>query len=225
VEISPASCLKELQRERHSGTRPQDYSFSRSIWNIDWSEHLPSVVTSDGILVEWTTFENITEFVNKHLSHIFEEDQNGSPFLKRPITATKAKYYRECADVFQFRDGSKVVGILVCTPIDWSTYYLRLAATLPEYHGRSLPQRFFPQLFDILKAAGVERVEAETSPSNLAVMHTMTRMRFNVTGTIFTERWGALVRLTRFLDEDCEKVFLEQFCTGIRYQVRGKSSI
>jgi hypothetical protein len=221
VQASVIGRAEELRSAREGSNAGEiGYRFSRSIWNIDWSDHLPRVITSDGIAVEWTTFESILPFVNEHLANIFEETFNGSPFLKRPISPSKARYYRECADVFQFRDGARVVGILVCTPIDWSTYYLRLAATIPEYHGRNLPQRFFPQLFDILKKAGVERVEAETSPSNLAVIHSMTRMRFNVTGTISSERWGVLVRLTKFLDAECEDVFLRQFCAGIRYQQR-----
>jgi hypothetical protein len=68
----------------------------------------------------------------------------------------------------------------------------------------------------------VERVDVETSPSNLATMHIMNRFRFNVTGQVLSERWGALVKFSKFLDGDCEKVFLRQYCTGIKYQTRIK---
>src|SRR6185503_19487640 len=105
--------------------------------------------------------------------------------------------------------------------VDWSTYHIRFCAFLPEYQGRQLLQRFFPTFFRILKQAGVERIETETSPSNLAIMHIMNRFHFNVTGTLMSERWGALVRFTKFLDEESERVFLQQFCTGIKYQARG----
>jgi len=58
-----------------------------------------------------------------------------------------------------------------------------------------------PVLFEILKSAGVERIEADTSPGNFASMTVMTRLRFNLTGTVLSERWGAMMHFTKFLDE------------------------
>jgi hypothetical protein len=113
------------------------------------------------------------------------------------------------------------VGLLVCTPLDWSSYYVRSAALLPEYQGRQAIQHFLSGvLFPELAFAGVERVELDTSPSNLAMMHIATRLRFNPTGTLLTERWGALVHFTRYLTADGERVFLDKFCEGPRYQTR-----
>ena len=54
-------------------------------------------------------------------------------------------------------------------------------------------QRFFTPMFALLKAAGVERIEAETSPTNLAVIHLLSRMRFNPSGTVLTDRRGGLI--------------------------------
>jgi ribosomal protein S18 acetylase RimI-like enzyme len=193
------------------------------VWGIDWSAHLPRVLTDDGVRVAYSSYDRALPFLAKNLALIFEEDPASSPFAQKTAGEAKARYYRQMADFFEFDDHGTIAGYLICTPIDWSSYYLRLAAMLPEYQGRKLAQRFFPQLFDILQAAGVERIEAETSPSNMAVMHNMTRMRFNVTGTVLSERWGSLVRLTKFLDGDAEGVFLRQFCAGIQYQTRGNS--
>jgi len=134
--------------------------------------------------------------------------------------AAKNRYYEEYGDVFVFEHGNKTVGLLVCTPVDWGTYYIRFVAVLPEYGGRKLFQTLLPVLLDVLSASVVERVEAETSPSNLAFVHIMNKFSFNVTGTVLSERWGALVRFTRFLDGNSEDVFLRQFCTGVRYQTR-----
>jgi hypothetical protein len=196
--------------------------FSEAIWDIDWSEHLPLTITKDGVIVAESSFEQTAPFVRENLGAMFEEDPSSSPFLQGPSTAAKVRYYTEFGDFFEFKDNGRTAGILVCTPVDWSTYYIRFCAFLPEYQGRQLLHRFFPDFFGILKRAGVERVETETSPSNLAVMHIMNRFRFNVTGTILSERWGALVRFTKFLHEESENVFLRQYCTGIRYQARPK---
>jgi hypothetical protein len=83
-------------------------------------------------------------------------------------------------------------------------------------------QKFFPHLFERLRLAGVERVEADASPANFASLQTLLRNRFNVTGSVLSERWGALVRLTRFLDDDATGVFLDQFCDGVRPQQAGR---
>jgi hypothetical protein len=52
-------------------------------------------------------------------------------------------------------------------------------------------------------------------------MHIMGRLRFNVTGTCLSERWGANVHFTKFLNGDNERTFLQQFCSGVKYQLRG----
>jgi len=215
LEHQPRFPVRGLE-ETATGSR-----FSGSIWDLDWSEHLPLTITKDGIVVVESSFEKIAPFVRENLSAMFEEDPATSPFVQGPMTAAKARYYRAFGDFFEFNDNGRTSGILVCTPVDWSTYYIRFCAFLPEYQGRQLLQRFFPDFFRILKMAGIERIETETSPSNLAVMHIMNRFRFNVTGTILSERWGALVRFTKFLDGASEEVFLRQYCTGIQYQTRG----
>jgi hypothetical protein len=199
-------------------------NLSETMWNLDWSAHLPAAVTRDGVVVQRGAFDGMMPFIIDNFATMFEEDPTNSPFAQSSASEAKAHYYRRCADFFEFKDGVNTVGVLICTPVDWSTYYIRLCAFLPSYQGRQLLQRFFPDFFGILKAAGVERVETDTSPSNLAVMHIMNRFRFNATGTILSERWGALVRFTKFLDDQSEQVFLRQYCTGIRYQARANES-
>jgi RimJ/RimL family protein N-acetyltransferase len=97
-------------------------------------------------------------------------------------------------------------------------------AVLPAYQGRQLPRVVLPLLFERLKRAAVRRVEAETSPSNLVTIHVLTRMRFNITGNALSDRWGALLRMTKYLDRDAEDVFLDTFCVGIPYQLRRAES-
>jgi hypothetical protein len=45
-----------------------------------------------------------------------------------------------------------------------------------------------------------------------------------VTGTTLSDRWGAQVKFTRFLDEESERIFLGQFCAGVRHQRRVRSA-
>jgi hypothetical protein len=192
-------------------------SLSESLWDLRWEDLLPRPVTSD-VYVKASSFEAAIPFIVANYAEIFEDDP-ASPFVSGKLNDAKAKYYRAAGDFFEFVHDGRTVALLIGTPVDWSTYYIRSAASLREYQGKKLIQRFFPEMFALLAAAGVERVEADTSPSNMATLHLLTRLRFNVTGTVLSERWGALVHFTRYLDPPAERTFLGQFCAGVKYQL------
>jgi hypothetical protein len=194
---------------------------SETLWGLRFCAHLPYQV-SDGVTVQESSFEESLPFMRAHYSRIFCEDA-GSPFAAAKLDDAKARYYRVAGDFFEFKAGADTVALLVGTPVDWSTYYIRSAAALPEFQGKKVVQRFFPVLFGLLRGAGVERVEADTSPSNMATLHLLTRLRFNPTGTVLSDRFGALVHFTRFLDENSEDVFVRSLCTGIPYQLRERT--
>jgi RimJ/RimL family protein N-acetyltransferase len=213
-QFAPDSCESESSCQ----------SLSHVLWGIDWRKELPIRVARDETaFAVFSNFERSLPFIQRHYSTIFEDDGE-SPFTGGKLTGAKIKYYREVADFFEFQVDAETAGLLICTPVDWSTYYIRSAAVLPQHQGKKLIQRFLPLLFDRLRQAGVERIEADTSPANMATMHLLTRLRFNVTGTVLTDRWGGLVRFTRYLEEGNESVFLGQFCSGVKYQVRERAS-
>ena len=197
--------------------------FSERVWNIDWADCLPRTITSDEVVVEYSTVDEALPFIAANFAMVLEEEPETYAFLEQRTSAVKTRYYQEFGDVFRFSHQDKSVGFLICTPIDWSTYYLRFIIVLREYHGKKLFQGFLPILLDILKVNGVERVEAHTSPSNLAIVHILNKFKFNVVGTVLTDRWGALVHFTKFLNTDGEGIFLRQYCTGVKYQLRGRN--
>jgi hypothetical protein len=57
----------------------------------------------------------------------------------------------------------------------------------------------------------VKRVEAETSPTNIAVQRILTALGMYVTNTVSTDRWGLMLHLTGFLDEEADRAFRRQF--------------
>lgn len=196
------------------------FRLSHALWGLDWSRVLPYELSDDGIEVESTSYDPAAAFVHEHYAALFDEDPS-SPFRTRLGDGAKKRYYQLAADLFRFAHQGRTVGLLVCEPLDWSSYYLRSTAVLREYQGRQLVPRFCSRvLFPELERAGVERVECDTSPANLAMMHIMGRLRFNVTGTNLSERWGANVHFTKFLGAECEAIFLRQFCSGVMYQRR-----
>ena len=104
---------------------------------------------------------------------------------------------------------------MIGEPEDWSSYYIRTLAILPDYQRPALLRRFVRAcLEEPLTAHHVERVTAETSPSNVAMSRFLTEYRFHVTGHQLSERWGPLVRYTRFLDPDRDAMFQARFGAG-----------
>jgi hypothetical protein len=182
---------------------------SRRLWDLDWREQLPWCF--DEIKVEHAEFDDALAFMQTHYPNIFEAESRASRFLHDPMTPAKLRFCREM-DVFVFCDAANTVGIVMAHPADWSTYYVRSAAFLPSYRGRHLQTRWFEAIDAPLRAAGVERLEAECAPSNAVSVSKLNKLGFVVTATSNTERFGALVRFTKFLQEDAEATFLRQFC-------------
>ncbi len=201
---------------RRPSERPS--CMSRQLWGIDWRGQLP--FENGGFIVCLGDFARAKRFMLTHYATVFEEDREASPFAT-DLSEAKGRYYEIFGDFFEIFHGDELAGLLVCTPSDWSTYYIRSAAMLPKYQGRRIIQTFYTSvLFPMLQRSGVERVEFDTSPSNLAMMHIAAKLRFNNTGTFLSERWGAMIHFTKFLSMEKEDVFLRQFCAGVKYQAR-----
>jgi GNAT superfamily N-acetyltransferase len=183
------------------------------LWGIDYSESFPLQVSEDGITVDAVGVDEALEFVGEHYAAIFGGAE-GSPFWTEESPAARERYLRHACDIFAFRDGDEVVGLFIGNPVDWSTYYIRSMAFLPEYQGRALYQRFFAVLFERLAQAGIARIEAEAAPSNRRSAGVLMLQRFVVSGNVLSERWGGLVRYTKHLDTRVQGVFLRQFCAS-----------
>lgn len=208
------------RREAHVSPKKQ---LVEELWGISWRSLLPYALEGDDVIVELSSYDRALPFITEHYAAIFEEPAEGAIFFAAKLNDAKARFHRRASDFFEFKQLGRTIALLIGNPVDWSTYYFRSAAMLPEYQGKQLFREFVPLLFECLKNSGVERVQADTSPSNLAMMRLLTALGFNVTGTILSERWGAQVQLTKFLEENSETVFLQQFCSGVNYQKLRKS--
>jgi hypothetical protein len=104
-----------------------------------------------------------------------------------------------------------LAGVWIGHPSDWSTFYARSMALLPEFRGRGFFLDFFTRVAATLKGAGVERIESETAPTNVAVNLGFVRLGWVVTGTVNTDRWGTMLRYTKFLSPEAERCFQRQF--------------
>jgi hypothetical protein len=165
----------------------------------------------EDIAVEHGSFDDALPFIQAHYAAIFEMEGKTPRFLADPMTQAKERFCREM-DVFLFREAATTVGVLMAHPCDWSTYYMRTAGFLPAYRGKNLLSRCVEATYEPLRAVGVERVEVECSAANAVVVRMLAGLGFVITSTTNSERFGAMVRFTKFLREDAEAVFLRQFC-------------
>jgi hypothetical protein len=182
---------------------------SSRLWDLKWKKVLPWMF--EDVAVEPITFDDAIPFMEKHYPRIFNSQSGEGRFLSDPLTETKRRFGAEM-DVFQFRAPEGVVGVIMGHPTDWSTYYFRSAAFLAEYRDRRLASRFLERLCAPLREVGVERIEAECSPANMPMTRLFLAHGFMTTATVNSERWGTMLRFTKFLREEGEAVFLRQYC-------------
>ncbi len=196
---------------------PPRYSLSQQLWGVDWQSLLPWSLDTN-VTASLANFDLIKEFMKKHGAAIYEVEAQKSAFLSTIDSPAKEFYYQNLADHFAFWQAGELVGVFTGNAFDWSTYYLRNFALLHKARGKGMQRKFYEKLFLVLKELGVERVEGEVSPSNLAQVHTFNKLEFNVVGSKMTERWGGLLLMTKYLQEKNQNVFLEQFCMGPKPQ-------
>jgi hypothetical protein len=181
---------------------------SRRLWNLDWRSVLPWHF-DDG-RAEFATAEEALPFIQEHYPAIFGQGDLEGRFLPSPTTDAKRRFFAEM-DYFLFRVDQHAAGVLMGHPTDWTSYYIRSAALLPEYRERRVLTRFLERLDQPLRAAGIERVEAECSPANVPVVRLLTAQGYVATASMSSERWGLMLRYTKFLSEDARAAFMRQY--------------
>jgi hypothetical protein len=185
-------------------------TLSARFWGFDLCEQLPRVLSNDGVEATRGEPNRVKAFLAQEFPSLTEEALGAAP----SATTTEAKrwYLRTACDLIELRHHGRTVGIVIAAPEDWSSYYIRSFAVLHAYQRPGLIRRFIREsLFDPLTAHHVERIAADTSPTNLAMSRLFGELRFHVTGHQLSDRWGPLVRYTKFLDPVCEANFHARF--------------
>ncbi len=189
---------------------------SQRLWSLDWRSVLPWHF-DDGC-ADLGTGDEVLRFMGAHYATLFGAEEVAGRFLPSTMTEAKRRFFAEM-DFFVFRVGQETAGVFVGHPTDWSSYYLRSTAILPQYRERRLMTRFFERLAEPLRAAGVERIEAECSPANAPIIRVLSRQGYIVTGSANSERWGLLLRYTKFLSHEAHTSFTRQY-TAMTFTTR-----
>jgi hypothetical protein len=185
-------------------------SLSEKLWGLELSRGLPHVLSHDGITAMPGDLSRVRSFLAEEFPWFGEESFGAPP--NETIVDAKRWYLRSACDAIELRLEDRTIGVFVGAPEDWSSYYIRIFAVLQTYQRPALIRRFGREcVFEPLARHHVERVVADTSPANLAMSRCFTELHFHVTGHQLSDRWGPLVRYTKFLEPACEAAFLKRF--------------
>ena len=189
-------------------------TLSERFWGLDFGKRLPRVLSRDGVQAVRGDLGRVRDFLVQAFPTFTEEELGASPNPR--MAEAKRHYLLTASDLIELQHEGRTVGVIVGAPEDWSSYYVRIFAVLPEYQRPALTRRFAREcLFEPLAEHGVERVVAETWPTNIAMSRGFTEMNFHVTGHQLSERWGALVRYTKFLDPARAAAFAGRFAAAL----------
>jgi ribosomal protein S18 acetylase RimI-like enzyme len=202
ASIAPRMSSAPEPTERSGVYRTLPPQLSARFWGLELTKRLPRVLSRDGVQAVRGDLGRIRDFLFEAFPTFTEEDAGASPDSR--MADAKRIYLSTASDLIELQ------------PEDWSSYYVRIFAVLPAYQRPALTRRFAREcLFDALVEHGVERIVAETWPTNVAMSHLFTEMQFHVTGHQLSERWGALVRYTKFLDPARAEAFARRFAAPL----------
>lgn len=189
------------------------------IWGLNFSDYFPSTLAED-FTVSVVSYEEGNALINRFFPEIYNLKEAGTVSIisghnkqqDRDEELQKRKYYEYFGDYFVFRSlNGSFAGLGIGTFLDWSSYYFRNMVVMPEFRGKNLYQEFFAMLCHILKAHKVKRIEGDVSPTNRHHLHVLNRMGYTISGLKLEDRWGAMVHVTKFLDEAAEDQFGRNF--------------
>jgi N-acetylglutamate synthase-like GNAT family acetyltransferase len=181
---------------------------------IDWEHFFPFALDKEEIYVEYVDPSVGLKFIRENYRDIFQGEESNPLFFMDEMDESKASYYQNCGDFFLIRHGSTPIGLFVGSAIDWKSYYMRSCGILPAYRGNGRYQKLFGYLLSVLSSKGVHRAVGDIPPSNYSHIHIFNKFGFRITGFNVSERWGAVVQFTKFLQKNNDDIFLRQFCAS-----------
>ena len=199
---------------------------SQTLLQIPWDKVFPVHLERDdagvAVTIEQTTYDDVTQFLIEHWVEINSE-MGEHPFLFAGMSERKKEYYLLTSDFLAFKKGGKTIGVYIGSTHDWSTYYMRYAWLMPQYRKGGMFSKLIKSIVEACKLGAVERVDVQVSPASLPSLIMYQKMQFNHVGFEVSERWGAMVKLTKLLRRENENVMLNQFFMGHKYQLEDRA--
>lgn len=129
----------------------------------------------------------------------------------KPLLAEFAKTHTE---KWVFYAGKSPIGWSIGEMDDESTFYMRNSGLLPEYRRKGIYSSFLERFITELTALGYERVTSHHQMNNNPVIIAKLKAGFRIIGTEMDERYGAQIKLVKFLHEDRARAARRLFSLG-----------
>jgi len=209
-----------MKEEKHLNYNKNNSSYSSKLFGIDWNKYYPHKIVGKPFTIRKTTYSEVQEFIKKNRDKLDLSKYGEGLFQSMEESRERDIYYKQFVDCFIIENDKDKVGIFMSNPSDWSTYYLRYSIFILEYRNLGLFTYVHKYLLEVLNNYNIHRVEADVSSSHIGNIHVYTKLKFILTSTILSDRWGATVRFTKYLSDKHELTFFNQFCDGVRPQLR-----
>jgi hypothetical protein len=161
--------------------------------------------------------DELFDFTDKHFKEVFGDGFNSTVEIKKNsglwhgFQSTLKEYRKIHTEYFLFKRNGKVVGWSYGEMEDFETFYMRNTGILPDHQNKKIYLHFLDQFLKYSKKIGYQRVSSQHSVSNAKIISLKMGIGFIVVGTENHDRWGALVKLVKFLDVKREKSFKKTF--------------
>ena len=113
-----------------------------------------------------------------------------------------------------FYAGGRAIGWSIGEMDDESTFYMRNSGLLPEFRRKGIYSSFLERFLAELTALGYERVTSHHQMNNNPVIIAKLKAGFTIIGTEMDERYGAQIKLVKFLHEDRARAARRLFSLG-----------
>lgn len=181
---------------------------SLRFFGLDWREHLPRRIGELDLVLG--DIDEARTFIQTRFQTVFGRTEVDERWWSEDFDQNKQRFCQE-ADILLCRRGDETVGLVMGHPSDWSSYYIRTICISAEFRGAGFASLLVTWMGEVLGRHGVSRLEGDVSPGNQAQCIAQARAGCLVTGVSNSERWGTLLRYTRFLHPSVEEIYCRQF--------------
>lgn len=180
------------------------------------SKYFPFKISSK-ITCHISTRDEVLAAANKNYDAVFKDTFEPKVKIKKyspewkGLESTSAEYRKIHSEYFIFKLDGKIVGWFMGQLEDFETFYMRNTGIIPKHQNKGIYKAFLPHCLKYLKELGYQRVSSQHSPDNGRMFALKMNHGFIIVGSENHDRWGTLVKMVRFLDENRSKAYLKTF--------------
>ncbi len=160
-----------------------------------------------GIVAKSVTEAELRKVIGSLWQQVFSA-QEDTKFFQIPsdrydlVKELIAEFSKTHTERWVFFDGEKPVGWSIGEMDDELTFYMRNSGLLPQYRRKGIYSAYLNILLTELKELGYERVTSHHQMNNNPVIIAKLKAGFFIIGTELDERYGAQIKLVKYLHED-----------------------